>query len=240
MITDDPDTPGPGHWEINFSLFRQRTDHERRTEEPRIDANYGLGRRLQLKLEGPWVALRTDSGRASGLGDATAGVKWRFLGQEHRTISWSVYPQYEFSPSASSRRKGVASDGYALFLPTELTVELGAFEFNVEAGRNFVSVDPSEWVYGLATEASLGKRLELLGEVHGVHPHGEATELVLNGGARAKLTRQVRLMLAVGRAVRGGDDRPRLLVYAGVQLNLPDTFDFDAINRGRQARRGGD
>jgi hypothetical protein len=238
LITDDPDTPGPGHWEINLSLFRERTHQERRTEEPRIDANYGVGRRIQLKLEGPWVALRTDSGRATGPGDATAGVKWRFLGQEHQRIAWSVYPQYEFSPSASSRSKGVASDGHALLLPTELTVELSAFEFNVEAGRNFVSVGPSEWDYGLATEASVGKRLELLGEVHGVHPDGEATELVLNGGARGKLTRQVTLMLAVGHAVHGGDDRRRLLVYAGVQLNLPDTFDFDAAERAaRQASR---
>ncbi len=196
VITDDPDTPGPGHWEINLSLFRERTHHEKRTEEPRIDANYGLGRRIQLKLEGPWVALHTDSGRATGLGDATAGVKWRFLGQEHQRIAWSVYPQYEFSPSESSRRRA--------------------------------------W----PAKAGLGKRLELLGEVHGVHPDGEETELVLNGGARGKLTRQVTLMLAVGHAVRGGDERRRLLVYAGVQLNLPDTFDFDAAERAaRQASR---
>src|SRR5262249_57920992 len=77
LITDDPDTPGPRHWEINLSMFRERTSHERVTEEPRLDLNYGVGRRIQLKLEAPWIGMTTANGRANGLGDATAGVKWR-------------------------------------------------------------------------------------------------------------------------------------------------------------------
>jgi hypothetical protein len=229
LITDDPDTPGPHRWEINLSTFHVRTRHERLTEEPRLDANYGVGRRIQLKLETPWTRRADGSGAASGIGNTTTGVKWRFLGQEHQIVAWSVYPQYEFSTSPASVRKGVAEDGHQLLLPTELTVELGGVELNVEVGRNLASRGPSEWVYGVATEGHVGKRLELLGEVHGVAPEGEPAELVLNAGARRKITRQLTLMLALGHAVRGRDqDRPRLLVYAGVQFNLPDAFDFDA------------
>jgi hypothetical protein len=240
LITDDPDTPGPRHWEINLSMFRERMSHERRTEEPRLDLNYGVGRRIQLKLEAPWVARTSDeSGHASGLGDATVGVKWRFVGQEHRLLAWSVYPQYEFSPSSASVRKGVAEDGHQLLLPTELTVEVSGVELNVEVGRTFVSRGRSEWVYGVATEGHAGKRLELLGEVRGVSPAGERTELIVNGGARRKITRQLTLMLALGRALHGSEeDRPRLLVYAGLQFNLPEAFDFDVAETGaRGARR---
>ena len=123
----------------------------------------------------------------------------------------------------------MAEDGHQLLLPTELTVEVSGIEFNVEVGRNFVSRGPSEWVYGVATEGHAGKRLELLGEVHGVSPAGQPTELIVNGGARHKITRQLTLMLALGHALRGSaEDRPRLLVYAGLQLNLPEAFDFDA------------
>jgi hypothetical protein len=232
LITDDPDTPGPRHWEINLSMLRERMRHERRTEEPRLDVNYGVGRRIQLKLETPWVA-RTggESGRASGLGDTTAGMKWRFLGQEHRLLAWSVYPQYQFSPSSASVRKGVAEDGHQLLLPSEVTVEVSGIEFNLEVGRNFVSRRPSEWVYGVATEGRVAKRLELLGEVHGVSPAGAPTELIVNGGARGKITRRITLMLALGRALHGSEeDRPRLLVYAGVQFNLPEAFDFDGAD----------
>jgi hypothetical protein len=34
LITDDPDTPGPRHWEINVSFFRQHTPGARLSERP--------------------------------------------------------------------------------------------------------------------------------------------------------------------------------------------------------------
>src|SRR6266536_6038497 len=91
LVTDDPDTPGPRHWEINVSLFRRETKEDRTTEAPWLDVNYGVGRRIQLKVETPWLR-REDRSVERGLGDTTAGVKWRFRGEEGRTIAWSVYP----------------------------------------------------------------------------------------------------------------------------------------------------
>ena len=58
LITDDPDTPGPGYWEINVSAFVEKNRRERRLETPRLDINYGLGPRIQLKLELPWLRVR--------------------------------------------------------------------------------------------------------------------------------------------------------------------------------------
>src|SRR5438876_3343632 len=77
LITDDPDTPGPGRWEINISAQSDSGNGQRRMETPRLDVNYGVGQRIQLKLEMPWVQLRRDNDRrrAQGPGDATAGVK---------------------------------------------------------------------------------------------------------------------------------------------------------------------
>ena len=98
MQTDDPDTPGPGYWEINLATLMDTTSGRRRVEVPRLDLNYGVGRRLQLKFEVPWVMV--DGGQAeteSGAGNATVGVKWRFIGQEGQTIAWSVYPQFDFN-----------------------------------------------------------------------------------------------------------------------------------------------
>ena len=37
MITDDPDTPGPGYWEVNVSAVVERTRRERRLEAPFTD-----------------------------------------------------------------------------------------------------------------------------------------------------------------------------------------------------------
>src|SRR5438046_6049334 len=83
LITDDPDTPGPGHWEINLAALLDRGGLVRRLDAPRLDVNYGVGRRVQLKLEVPWVSLRDEKNRIqSGMGNAVTGLKWRFIGQE--------------------------------------------------------------------------------------------------------------------------------------------------------------
>jgi hypothetical protein len=229
LITDDPDTPGPGYWEINLSGLLEKSHAEKSWEAPRLDVNYGVGRRIQLKVEAPWLAARQTGGpMRSGAGDLTAGVKWRFLGEEGRTLAWSIYPQVEINTDHASVAKGLVDDGRQLLLPSEITLELAHVEINGEVGREVDQHGPGQWLYGLSTEAGLGHRLELLGEVHGESRGGEPTELILNAGARQKLGRQAVLMMAVGRAVRGlPAERPRLLVYAGLQLNLPGFYAFD-------------
>lgn len=229
LITDDPDTPGPGYWEINISSSLEKSSSEHRWEAPRLDVNYGVGRRIQLKVEAPWLTARETAGpMRSGAGDLTAGVKWRFLGEEGRTLAWSVYPQVEVSTDHSSVAKGLVDGGRQLLLPTEITLELTHVEINGELGREVVQDGPGQWLYGLSTEAGIGRGLELLGEVHGERRSGEPTELVLNAGARQKVSRRAILMLAIGRAVHGlAEERPRVLVYAGLQLNLPGFYKFD-------------
>jgi hypothetical protein len=39
LITDDPDRPGPGHWEINIAALREKSHNERRVEVARVDLN---------------------------------------------------------------------------------------------------------------------------------------------------------------------------------------------------------
>src|SRR5712692_1107406 len=83
LITDDPDTPGPGYWEINIAALMEKTRAQRHVEVPRVDLNYGVGRRIQVKFEMPWVVLQDEEQRTeTGAGNATVGVKWRFVGQE--------------------------------------------------------------------------------------------------------------------------------------------------------------
>ena len=229
LITDDPDTPGPGYWEINLSGLFEKNRLERRFETPRLDVNYGVGRRIQLKYEIPWLEVRPPGQPTrSGAGNSVTGVKWRFLGAEGKRVAWSVYPQLEFNTDHGSVDKGLVEPGRQLLLPTEITLELRHFEINGEVGRNFVEHGDDGWVYGISTEAGITRRLELLGELHGERRGAQPTELIVNVGGRQKLTHQVILMLAVGRAVHGvPDERPRLLLFAGLQLNLPGFYRFD-------------
>jgi hypothetical protein len=55
MLTDDPDTPGSGNWEINVGYIEERNKLERLRSVPHVDVNYGLGERIQLKYEIGWL-----------------------------------------------------------------------------------------------------------------------------------------------------------------------------------------
>src|SRR5438445_1028937 len=188
LITDDPDTPGPGYWEINIAALMAKTGAQRRVEVPRVDLNYGVGRRIQLKFEVPWVALRDEEQRTeTGAGKATVGVKWRFIGQEGERIAWSIYPQLDFNMAYSSVTRGIEEEGRELLLPTEITVEMFHLEINGEVGRNLVENGPDTWIFGVSTEGHVLPRLELLAELHGERVT-DPTGLIPAGRGRPKPT----------------------------------------------------
>jgi hypothetical protein len=229
LITDDPDTPGPGYWEINIAALMEKVRGQTRAQVPRVDLNYGVGRRIQLKFEMPWIALQNEAQRTeTGAGNATVGVKWRFIGQEGERIAWSIYPQLDFSTAHSSVTKGIEKEGRQFLVPTEITVEIFHLEINGEVGRNCVEKGPGSWIFGVSTEGHVLPRLELLAELHGERATNASSELIAVGGGRLKLTSTMIVLMAVGRTARTlPGEGPRIYAYAGLQLNLPHQFAFE-------------
>jgi hypothetical protein len=88
--TDDPETPGNKHWEINFGWIGDRNPAAGAYQVPDFDINYGLGDRIQLKYEIPIAIEETHPMPApadapaqpgqviGGLGESLLGIKWRF------------------------------------------------------------------------------------------------------------------------------------------------------------------
>jgi len=230
LITDDPDTPGPGYWEINLAAIVERSLAMRRTEQPVADINYGVGRRIQLKFEMPWMRVR-ERGQApvTGPGNTNSGVKWRFLGEEGKRLAWSIYPQLELTSSSSMSDRDLVDHGPQFLLPTEFTVEIRHIEINGEIGRSFVRSDNDASIYGISTEIETRHGLELLGELHGQQIHAVPAELIVEAGARQKITRQIMLLMAAGTGVHGvHEERVRLRIYAGLQFNLPGQYPFSS------------
>src|SRR5208283_882693 len=82
--TDDPDTPGNRHWEINMGFIADHNPWNAYYQTPDFDFNYGLGDRIQLKYELPIVSHTDENNVTStGLGESLLGVKWRFY-EHHR------------------------------------------------------------------------------------------------------------------------------------------------------------
>jgi hypothetical protein len=223
LITDDPDTPGPGYWEINIPMILESSHEGRHFDAPLADVNYGLGQRIQLKFEIPWVTMLPRDGSAqTGIGNNNAGVKWRFLGSESERLGWSIYPQLETNTRESSAAKGLVERDARFFLPTELTVRKGRIEINGEVGWMFVRGGKDGWAAGVTTEIEVGRRFELLGELHAEKDAELSIDEIVNVGGRIALTEKIWLLAAVGTGVNGGaEERVHLRIYAGIQLNFP-------------------
>ena len=219
MVTDDPGTPGDGHWEINFGAITAHTRGRTEIAAPDIDLNYGWGDHIQLKVDAPWVSAH-DSGQGwkAGTGDTEFGVKWRFIDEEQGGFSLSTYPQYTRSLSNSSIRRGLASAGHEFFLPLELAGDVGEFSFTTEAGRNLVQGGPNQWVAGLVVAHGCGEGVECMAELHTVQSPGEHQTL-FNVGLHWKLEESLTLLAAVGRDFGTRTDEQRQsLVYLGLQF----------------------
>src|SRR5271170_505516 len=97
--TDDPETPGNKHWEINFGWVGDRNPMAGAYQVPDFDFNYGLGDRIQLKYELPIAIEETRSlpttattpavpaSVVGGLGQSLLGVKIRFY-EHHPGDPW--------------------------------------------------------------------------------------------------------------------------------------------------------
>jgi hypothetical protein len=222
MVTDDPGTPGDGHWEINFAALVTRTSDGSAYELPLIDANYGVGDRLQLKLETPYETDANQGTRRTGVGSGLAGVKWRFIDNGEDGWNVSTYPQVGFDyPGISATRNGLAERGVSYFLPIEVQRNFGRLEFGIETGR-WIRPGDDTWSGGVVLGTELSETVEVLGEAHDERVvGGTRDELLVNVGSRVKLSSHFVLLGSVGRDVHNTLDRPAdLLLYIGLQLLL--------------------
>jgi len=226
MITDDPGTPGDGHWEINIAALSNTTPNATTYQLPLVDINYGVGDRIQLKFEMPWLFREEVTGiDRSGAGDALAGVKWRFYDAGDKAWQMSTYPQISFGfplldpPSKS----GLQDANSSYLLPVEFEHGFEDFDINFELGRWFRPVNSGDsWIAGFVLTREVRKGFELIAELHEEEAvQSTQDELILNFGARYDLSENYTLLLAAGRDLRNSlDVTNTLLTYAGVQMRF--------------------
>jgi hypothetical protein len=226
LRTDDPGTPGNRSWEINIACTQTFSPIERELETPLLDINYGLGDRIQLKLEIPY--LLKDDGRGQyrrAFGDSLVGVKWRFY-EQRNSGGWriSTYPQVEIlNPTRTEDGQRVGLSARYL-LPIEITHALGPVDINFEAGYWLARHDPDERLLGLAVGHEFSKRFEGLVEVYDdVVLGGRSRSATFDIGGRYKFRKNLLLLVMAGRGIIGsgpGDGRPSFVGYAGLQILL--------------------
>jgi hypothetical protein len=100
--TDDPETPGNRHWEINFGWIGDRNPGAGAYQVPDFDINYGLGDRIQLKYEIP-IAIEETRPLGVSSGSPQAGQVIGGLGESLLGIKWRFYERYPTSPWIKGR-----------------------------------------------------------------------------------------------------------------------------------------
>lgn len=225
MITDDPGTPGPDKWEINVAWTDQRTPGETLFGAPLLDANYGIGDRIELTYYGSWnIARRPGEPDAGGMSDSELSAKWRFYDGGDDGLQVSVYPTVGFlTPGSRSDRRGLADGDTTYYLPFEFERNTPWIDVDVEVGHTFSPTPGARgWSGGVCVGRNLTKRWELDAEIHVDADEGLGrAETVLNLGSRIELSGHVTLLLAVGRDLGNtlGPD-VSLLTYTGLQFSF--------------------
>lgn len=224
-FTNDPGTPGNGNWEINIASMQTITHAAASYQVPQIDLNFGVGDRIQLTYEVPYV-LQTNGGKQaqSGWSNAYPGIKWRFLDQGEDGWQLSTFPQVETGASMLAQEKQIASPGPRLLLPLEVAKKLGPIDLDFEAGYYFPKHGPREQILGLVAGHSLTDRFELDTEIYNDRAMGSAPNTTtVDVGGRYKLSRGFIALFMAGRGV-GGDPvaRPEFVGYIGIQILLSD------------------
>jgi hypothetical protein len=225
FLTNDPGTPGNANWEINLGSAQTIARGTSFYQVPQIDLNFGLGERIQLTYEIPYV-LQTASGQPneSGWGNGYPGVKWRFLDQGEDGWQMSTFPQVETAASRPAREKEIAAPGPRYLLPIEVSKAIGPLDFDLEAGYYFLGHAPKERIIGIVVGRQVSARLEFDAELYDDRAHDALPHsTTLDVGGRYKLTQGVIALFMAGRSVNGlSAGQPEFMGYFGVQILLSD------------------
>jgi hypothetical protein len=219
LVTDDPDTPGGGRWEINLATIAMHTRGRWDLAAPDADLNYGCGDHVQLTADIPWALVHdVGSGWNGGLGNVQLGLKWRFLEWQDLGLRLSTFPKFSSAWVQSSRRRGIADPGHDFLLPLEAATKLGTFGLDAEVARDFITGAASHWQFGAIAEHSCGGTIQCMLELRETLI-GHDGQTLINLGVHWKLSESVAFIGAAGREFgRADPDQQQALVYLGIQL----------------------
>jgi len=217
FVTDDPEPPPPGDWEINVPFILERTPGATEMDAPLFDFNYGLPN-IQLKLEFPIKIVHEDrDGTAAGAGDLLLGVKWRFFKSEEAQVQLGVYPQLLLPTGDRARGLGEGRPAFVLPLVAQKSWEKWTLYGNIGFWWQTTAQARNYFYAGAVLEREINERLTLGAELFGNSPkeRGARSDLAFNIGGTWKLREHVNLLFAGGRDIVGDTTA---MGYIGFQI----------------------
>ncbi|HEX6564396.1 MAG TPA: transporter [Chthoniobacterales bacterium] len=216
FVTDDPEVPPVGGWEINVPFTLNRTPGSNQMNAPLLDFNYGLPQ-LQLEFDIPIAVSSDRKSTNAGLGDLLYGVKWRFFDDEKTQIQFGTYPQM-FAPTGNYRRGlGGGRPNYILPLQTEKSWDKWTLYGDVGYRLQTALGQQSYWYTGAVLQRDINDRLSLGVELFGnttTVPNGRP-DFAFNVGGSLKLNDHLNFIFTGGRDFVGDT---HAMLYLGLQI----------------------
>jgi hypothetical protein len=240
FLSDDPDTPGNHHWEVNLGFLGERSPAGGAYQVPDIDLNFGLGHPIQLKFELPLAVTETrgSSGHVNaGLGNSLLGVKYRFYAHHSKhekeepraeresNFALSVYPQLALNNPTNSVARQIVDPGPEALLPMEAKSILGPIRISAEVGYWLTKGDvPNSWIRGAVVGHEFKKDTELYMEIYDQRdvsgkPRMGETSVGLGGRVPIVPSGMFRLIGMGGHDVASSPNgRSAWIAYVGIQF----------------------
>jgi hypothetical protein len=223
FLTNDPGTPGNANWEINMGSMQAIARGVSSYQVPQIDLNFGVGDRIQLTYEVPYI-LQTSPRQSleSGWGNGYPGVIWRFVDEGEGGWQISTFPQVETGASMRARQIGIGVAGPRYLLPLEVTRKIGTVDVDFEAGYYLAGHGPRERILGFVAGRPVTKQLELDLEIYDDRAYDSGPHsTTLDIGGRYKLARGLIGLFMAGRSLNGfSNGQPEFMGYFGMQILL--------------------
>ncbi|MDP8988652.1 MAG: hypothetical protein M3N41_01045 [Acidobacteriota bacterium] len=240
FLSDDPDTPGNHHWEVNMGFLGERSRAGGAYQVPDIDINFGLGHPIQLKFELPLAVTeaRGPTGHVdAGLGNSLLGIKYRFYAHHSKhekeeppreresNFALSVYPQLALNNPTASVARGIVDPGPEALLPLEAKAILGPIRISAEVGYWLTKGDvPNSWIRGAVVGHEFKKDTELYMEIYDQRdvsgkPRIAQTSVGLGGRVPIVPSGMFRLIAMGGHDFAGtASGRSSWIAYVGIQF----------------------
>jgi hypothetical protein len=217
FVTDDPEPPPPGGWEMNVPFILERGAGETEMDAPLFDLNYGLPN-VQLKLEIPVrIVHKNNNSTAAGAGDLLLGVKWRFSNNEQSQFQLGIYPQLLLPTADHARGLGEGQPAYVLPFVAQKSWGQWTLYGNVGFWWQTAAETRNYFYAGAVLERDINERLTLGVELFGNSPkeRGGRSDVAFNVGGTWKLSRHFNLLFAGGRDIVGDTTA---MAYVGLQV----------------------
>jgi hypothetical protein len=215
FVTDDPEVPPVGGWEINIPFTLSRYPGSTQMDAPLLDMNYGLPQ-LQIEFDVP-MAISTDDRTDAGLGDLLYGIKWRFWDDEKTQTQIAIYPQM-FAPTGNYHEGlGGGRPNYILPLLAEKSWDKWTLYGNVGYRLQKALGQQSYWYTGFVLQRDITERLSLGAELFGntsTVPSGHP-DIAFNLGGSLKLQEHLNFIFTAGRDFTGDT---HAMLYLGLQI----------------------